>query len=108
MHGILRDDLASGATPAAVAAELNARLASIGIVWCDGGRYDAHWLAVLYATAQIELAFTLVDVAAIWVGNRAANERYDAVLGQGARRHRAEADAVEICQALLIANAAIG
>lgn len=45
--------------------DLSARIAPDQVVVCDGGPYDAFWLAWLAKAAGIELDFELIDVAVL-------------------------------------------
>lgn len=105
IHKLTRDMLRDGQSAATAAAALNTLLAPLGRVYCDGGRYDAHWLHVLHATAGIPPAYTLADVSAL-LSNAAMRARYAAQLALTTAPHRAGPDALRIAHALLAAQSA--
>ncbi len=104
VHRIGRDQLEAGLSAREAAEVLNERLAGVGTVWCDGGRYDAHWLVVLFATAGITPMFGLGDIAAALGVDAKTRERYNEMMEHRARRHRAGDDAADICTALSAAH----
>lgn len=99
VHGISKEDLAAGMTPRDVILELNAKLESETIVWCDGGAYDEMWLAKLAHAAKLDPTFVLRDVVLI---KQACPDLYAAAMANLARTatpHRAEVDALRLLQA---------
>ncbi len=54
IHGISRSSLDEGHDPTDVMRTLNERCPMGVLAFCDGGRYDGHWLAELAAAAAIE------------------------------------------------------
>jgi hypothetical protein len=60
VHGIRQSELiASGQPPLEVTRAINEALAQSGIVWCDGGRYDAQWAHSLFKAASLKFAVPL-------------------------------------------------
>lgn len=103
VHGVTRAELlADGLSVNRVAARLNALLEPYGTAWCDGGRFDADWLRLLFRVAGIDPAFVLrdwADLVSDWdeTSHRRARLRLATPL-----RHRARADA----ERLMVATAA--
>lgn len=101
VHGITMSELmAAGAPPEEVAAILNEKLGD-GVVWCDGGPYDAFWLKALFKAAGLQPEFVLGN----WHGLlRTLPERCRAramdFLEESPSRHRAGADAEQLAMAL--------
>lgn len=100
LHGIRRRDLRSGKSPGEAMQTLNRMTAGIAIVWCDGGHYDAHWLATLAAAEGVNPAFTLGDAGALFRDDPTSAERLRQHVRDGGARHRAGPDAARICEAL--------
>jgi hypothetical protein len=101
IHGISIDMLDDGLAPAAVMALLNERCPIGTLAFCDGGRYDAHWLSELATAADVEPRLHLgswhrlircfdEDAAARIRNHRAPNEIV----------HRAGPDAMDHIRAL--------
>lgn len=106
VHGIALSELAAGATPQAVSRTLNERIGG-GIVWCDGGPYDVHWLRSLFEAGGVRPCFMLGN----WHGLLRAlpeHSRECAMdhLEKAPPRHRAGADAEQLIQALAAGIAA--
>jgi hypothetical protein len=100
LHGISRRDLRNGITPCEAMLTLNQLTAGNAVLWCDGGYYDVHWLAVLSAASGKRPAFVLGDVAAFLRDRPAEAERYRQSLAHGPTPHRAGPDAMRICKGL--------
>ena len=100
IHGISRRELRNGMPAMAVMTNLN-DLAPDGVwAWCDGGHYDAHWLAVLGAAAERSVTFKLSDLGPVI---RADSDRYPqfvSVMSRTKPPHRAGQDAKRLCSAL--------
>ncbi|OJW66434.1 MAG: hypothetical protein BGO57_04135 [Sphingomonadales bacterium 63-6] len=106
LHGINQRMLREGKHPRAVMAELNALIPSGTTVWCDGGLYDAHWLATLTQASSFVASFELGDLGAeLRRGDGQVLNRYLAASADQLRPHRAGVDAVLICAALAAAIA---
>lgn len=100
VHGIAMSELSDAMSTSEVAQSLNDRLGS-GIVWCDGGPYDAYWLRALFDAAGIKPSFTLGN----WAGllrslPEQCRERAMTALEEAPPRHRAGADAEQLVKAL--------
>ncbi|MDP9412901.1 MAG: hypothetical protein M3Q08_02165 [Pseudomonadota bacterium] len=103
VHGIAREKLIAGMPPPQVAAALDEVLEPLGHAWCDGGRYDGHWLTVLYGAAKTKPKFHLGDMAGLFAFDRPMQNRYADILAATAPPHRAGEDAARICSALVSA-----
>lgn len=103
-HKIPRSDLRDGRRPGEVAATVNRLVARIGQAWCDGDKYDAHWLATLYAAAGARPAFQLCDVSGPFARDRRLRARVADLLAAHKAPHRAGPDAARLCSALLQAR----
>src|SRR5690606_14325460 len=66
VHGIARASLLAGMSARDVAVGLNRVISSVGHCWCDGGRYDGHWLKTLFRAAGMKPAFQLWDIAGLF------------------------------------------
>lgn len=97
IHGIRRWDLRDGLPTAAVMRELNARIPHGATVWCDGGHYDARWLATLVRAADFLPMFQLADLGVPFGQDAQLYKRYLAALTGQSRPHRAGPDAASIC-----------
>lgn len=93
VHGISRSDLAAGRPVNDVAADLSRVLQPLDHAWCDGGRYDGHWLARLYRAARMKAGFYLWDIAGLFAFDRALQNRFADLMATGEPPHRAGADA---------------
>jgi hypothetical protein len=100
-HGISRESLARGRHPAEVAAILDMIITPHGHAWCDGGRYDGHWLKTLFRAARMKPGFDVWDVAGLFSLDRELRNRFGEVMSRSAPPHRAGEDALRICTALL-------
>ena len=65
IHGISPHDLEHGMDPVDVMAHLNAMLQDVGVVHCDGGKHDAHWMTTLRIAAGVPARFVLGSISAI-------------------------------------------
>lgn len=102
VHNIRGGWLSDGMIPRDVLTSLNERLRDVGPVWCDGGRYDQFWLDKLCKAAwPIKPAFDLHDLTARFALDRRAYNRFADAMTRSEPAHRAEADAVRICRALI-------
>lgn len=99
VHQISRVQLVDAPSPAEVGAELNRRAGGFGAVYCDGGSYDAHWLAELFADADIQPTFQLADISLLVRPHQKTG--YSAALATTKPPHRAASDAIRIAEALL-------
>lgn len=100
LHGISRGDLRCGISTHDAIVTLNRLAAGNAVLWCDGGIYDAQWLAVLSAAGGTNPAFALADVST-FLQNRLANaEQYRRFIADSRVPHRAGPDAKRICEAL--------
>lgn len=100
-HKIRMGELQAGMQPLRVAERLNQLLGPIGTAWSDGGVYDGHWLRTLYRAAGTKPAFTLWDIAALFITDRRMHNRYAEILAHSVAGHRAGSDAGRICAALI-------
>ena len=102
-HGIAMAKLADGLDAYEVARTLNV-VAQGRTCWCDGGPYDTYWLERLFAAAGLAPAFRLGSWHALLRSlSDARRERALAWLEKQPSRHRAEADARCLLQALAFA-----
>lgn len=103
MHGIRGGDLvAHGREPGVVATALNEAVGAGTIAWCDGGPYDAHWLAALFKAGRVQPAFMLGDWDRLVGGlDQAGRGRAWAWLERAPSRHRARHDAEALLLALI-------
>jgi len=101
IHGISRWQLRAGAAATAIMDRLNALAGHASTVWCDGGQYDAHWLATLSVVANIEPKFFLRDLRVIFDADPDFEQRYRDILDRSKAPHRAGLDAERICAALI-------
>ncbi len=93
VHGITPEQVEGGALPHMAAAELNARLGR-GLVWCDGGAFDQHWLGELFEAANMQPTFTLRDWHVFLQGIPPDARTTALKLAESSpRTHRARADA---------------
>lgn len=100
VHGIAMSELAAGMAAQDVAALLNEELGS-GLVWCDGGPYDAYWLRTLFGVSNLKPTFALGNWSALLLGLPDAHrENAMAALEAAPPRHRAGADAEQLMRAL--------
>lgn len=100
VHGIAMSELAAGMAAQDVAALLNEELGS-GLVWCDGGPYDAHWLRTLFGVSNLKPSFALGNWSALLLSLPDAHrENAMAALEAAPPRHRAGADAEQLMRAL--------
>ncbi len=97
VHGITAGELfTNGQASTVVATMLNTALCS-GVVWCDGGQYDAEWARTLFMAADVEQQFTLGDWNQLAASlDPAARQRALGWLKRGLPRHRARADAEQL------------
>lgn len=100
VHGISRWDLREGISPRAAVLALNARIPSGSTVFCDGGNYDAHWLAALAQAADLAPTFQLADLRAQLREDEQLWTRLHEALGNTSPPHRAGPDALRLCAAL--------
>ncbi|MFS8037139.1 hypothetical protein ACI7BZ_09280 [Xanthobacter sp. AM11] len=90
-----------GGLPAPDVAVLLNEAAGAGVVWCDGGGYDAHWLRALFQAGGLKPGFVLGNWHALLRSlPDASRERAMAVLEAATPRHRAGADAEQLMHAL--------
>jgi hypothetical protein len=101
IHGISRESLAGGRHPAEIAETLNRIIEPHGQAWCDGGRYDGHWLKTLFLAARMKPRFDLWDISVLFALDRQLGDRFGDVMSRSAPPHRAGDDALRICTALL-------
>lgn len=93
-------ELSAGMAAQDVAALLNDKLGS-GLVWCDGGPYDAHWLRTLFSISNLKPSFALGNWSALLLSLPDAHrESAMAALEAAPPRHRAGADAEQLMRAL--------
>lgn len=104
VHGISRRELSNGMTPSEVTTILDKMLQPIGHAWCDGGRYDGHWLKTLYLAAGTKPKFHLWDIAGLFLLDRPLHNRFANVLAATVPPHRAGEDASRVCAALIDAS----
>ena len=100
IHGISRRELRDGMPAMAVITTLNDLVPDGVRAWCDGGHYDAHWLAVLEAAPERSATFKLIDLGPVI---RADPDRYRqlvSVLSRTKPPHRAGPDGKRLCSAL--------
>ncbi len=69
-------------------------------VWCDGGRYDAHWLAVLEAAAERSATLKLSDLGPVISADPDLYRQFVSVMSRTKPPHRAGPDAKRLCSAL--------
>lgn len=100
VHGISPWQLHDGSDPAYVMRELNRRARESETVFCDGGRYDAHWLQTLAAAAGVQPEFELGDIGQLLEEHLKVSHAYHVALQRSAAPHRAGPDAHRICAAL--------
>ena len=103
VHGIRGGDLgAHGREPGVIAAALNEVMGTGTVAWCDGGPYDAHWMAALFKAGKLKPTFTLGDWDRL-VGrlDQAGRERAWTWLERAPSRHRARQDAEALLLALM-------
>jgi hypothetical protein len=103
IHGIARESLAGGSHPVEIAETLNRVIEPHGQAWCDGGRYDGHWLKTLFLAAPVKPTFDLWDISGLFALDRQLGDRFGHVMSQSSPPHRAGDDALRICTALLAA-----
>ena len=100
LHGISRRQLRDGMPCVAVMAKVNALVPANITVWCDGGSYDAQWLAELEAAAGQSADFTLADLGAVIRASGPAHARFLEIMRRTKPPHRAGPDAARLCAAL--------
>ena len=100
IHGISRWELRDGMSAMAIMAILN-DLAPEGVrAWCDGGHYDAHWLAVLRAAAERSATLKLSHLAPVIRPDFDRYPHFVSVMSRTKPPHRAGPDAKRLCSAL--------
>ncbi len=93
IHGIERDQLEAGLSPALVAARLNA-LATGAIVYSDAPAVEVWWTETLYEAAEIEPTWGIGDVNDLVDRlDTAGAARFARWLERAPKRHRAADDA---------------
>lgn len=65
MHRIARADLKNAPSAFDVARHLNSLLASVGVAYCDGWRWDHRWLFLLMEECPEPCVFQLSDAGAL-------------------------------------------
>lgn len=100
MNAASRWSLRDGLTPAEVLRELNSRIPSGAAVWCDGGYYDAAWLATLAQAAGCEPAFESRDLIQAISTDFQLLGRFREALSGASAPHRAGPDGRRILDAL--------
>jgi hypothetical protein len=105
VHGISQNEaVRTGREPVKVAKAINEALSQSGVVWCDGGPYDAQWARTLFKAAGLKMVCPLGDwhqlVAA--VGGEARENALE-WLERIPPRHRAREDAEHLLHALAYA-----
>lgn len=94
--------MAHGRDPEAIAAALNEVIGAGTVAWCDGGPYDAHWMAALFRAGKMKPTFALGDWDRL-VGrlDRPGQNRAWMWLERAPSRHRAWPDAEALLLALM-------
>lgn len=103
VHKISRWSLRHGLPPAEALRELNSRVPSGAAVWCDGGYYDAAWLATLAQAADCKPAFELRDLIQAISTDFQLQRRFREVRSSDAKPHRAGPDARRLLDDLMAA-----
>lgn len=104
IHGISPVDLVDGMDPADVMRCLNDLLDPIGVVHCDGGKHDMHWMTALRMAANVPALFVLGRVSAVIQRSTPDQwEAYEAWMKANPGPHRAGPDAEGIVSALATA-----
>ena len=102
LHGIARDELMTYGQPVhLLAAAINSVLGDDAPVWCDGGVYDATWMAALFKAAGTMPACKLNDWHEL-KDKLDPHVRRDALsyLRRTTALHRARDDAARLLQAI--------
>ena len=100
IHGISRRELREGMSAMAVMTILNDLAPDGAQAWCDGGHYDAHWLAVLEAAAERSATFKLSDLGPVIRADPDRYPQFISVMSRSKPPHRAGPDAKRLCSAL--------
>ena len=100
IHGISRRELRDGMPAMAVITTLNDLAHGRVLAWCDGGHYDAHWLAVLRAAAERSATFKLSDLGPVIRADPDRYPQFVSVMSRTKPPHRAGPDAKRLCSAL--------